>query len=824
LKKLTCSIFLFSFDPKIYVIMKLFYVTLALFSVQMLFGQLSEERLSKLLSEGSLKELVDANTELMVQGSHYHAMLIASKMVDMEPDNANFNYRKGRSMLSLGEAPSKALPYFIKGASLTSRIYNSASHEEKNAPNDAFYWLAKCYHLEQDLDNAEVNYQKYLDIEVHIKVELRKYAQNGLQQVANARREAAAPRNYMVKNAGSQINGLNPDFASFVALDGSAIYFTSRRLWPNEANADVKDRNMNQHWESIFMSLKEGENWSTPTLLDFCTPENNYASVSVSKDERIIYTYNDNSGNGDIYMSNLVDGDFKTLEKVMIPRINTSDWEPHFVMSPDGNSIFFVSNRSGGYGGRDIWKLVKQSNGEWSRDPINLGAEINSEFDEDSPFLALDGKTLFYATNGPKSTGGFDIMKTRVNADGSFTSPENMGFPLNSTHDDIFFTTIGSGETGYFTSYRKGGFGEKDIYEVHMVTEKVEQVAMLRGVIKTQDGSTIPNDISAKLICSNCAEGEVESLPRMRDGVLLAPLEKGKNYELVYMQSGNELHKDKFSTSNDDKFQQIDLLYIIGVGPVVKNYFIDGTVVDSKTGKPVEGATVELITLSGAGVNQTFTTNADGKFVGKVLDGYNYGTEVTATFTVKKDGYIVQTEDKSFKLGTEEAIGLNFSFVPEKEEVVINDPIGLKPIYYDLDKSNIRDDAEVELNKIIRLMNENPDMVIELTSHTDCRHTAAYNQALSQRRAVSAVNYIKKGLKTNPGRITGKGMGETQPVNNCKCECEQSAQEVGMKKFRECEDEQAKNCSDDQHQANRRTEFRIVKSGAATKSAGPAKK
>lgn len=801
--------------------MKLFYVTLAFFSVQMLFGQLSDERLSKLLSEGSVKELVDQNTELMIQGNHYHAMLLANKLVEMDPDNANFNYRKGRSMLALGHTPESVLPVLLKGATQTTRVYNSASHTERNAPNDAFYWLAKCYHLVADLDNAEASYQKYLDVEVHKQVEMRKYAQNGLQQVANARREMAAPRNYVVKNAGPNINGVNPEYASFVALDGTAIYFTSRRMWPNEANKDVMDRSMNLHWEAIFMSLKEGDSWGVPTLLDFCTPENNYASVSVSKDERIIYTYNDKVANGDIYMSNLVDGSFKTIEKVTIPRVNTAAWEPHFVMSPDGNTIFFVSDRKGGFGGRDIWKLVKLSNGEWSRDPINLGPEINSEFDEDAPFVALDGKTLFFATNGPKSTGGFDIMKAVMNADGSFGAPENMGFPLNSTHDDLFFSTVGSGEVGYFTSYRKGGFGDKDIYEITLTNKKIEQVAMLRAVVKTKDGSPIPNDISARLICSNCSErGEVETFPRMRDGVILAPLEKGKNYELVYMQSGTEMHRDKFSTSNDDKFQQIDLLYIIGVGPVVKNYFFDGLVVDSKTGRPVEGATVELITLSGSNVNKSFTTNPDGKFRGDVLQGYNYGTDVTATFTIKKDGYIVQTVDRSFKLGADEGVAVRFEFVAKGVEVVINDIIKLDNIYYDLDKWNIRDDAEVELKKIIRLLNENPDMVIELTSHTDCRHTAAYNMTLSQRRAQAAVNYIRKGVKTNPNRISGKGMGESEPVNNCKCECEQSASEVGMKKFRECEDEQVKNCTDEQHQANRRTEFKIV-SGANTQPQQP---
>lgn len=792
--------------------MKLFYYTLAIFSFQFLFGQLSPERLEKLLSSGSVKELIEANTEQMIQGSHYHAMLLANKLVEMEPDNANFNYRKGRSMLAMGNTPESIMPFFLKGASEVNRTYDAISPKEKSAPTDALYWLALCYHQTMDLDNAEANYQKYLDNEVYKSVELRKYALNGLQQVANARKEKAAPKNFVVKNAGPMVNGKNPDYASYISLDGTSMYFTSRRLWSNEANAQVLDPRVNLHREAIFLSIKQKDgSWGTPKLMDFCVPEFNYASVSVSKDERVIYSYNDRVGGGDIYLSNLVDGEFKTYEKLMTPRVNTPAWEPHYVLSNDGKTIYFVSDRKGGLGGRDIWKLTQLANGEWSRDPINLGPEVNSPFDEDAPFIALDNKTLFFSSNGPKSTGGFDVLKTMMNADGTFAPAENMGYPINSTTDDLYFTTTGSGEYGYFTSYRKGGLGEKDIYEVTMTSQKIEQVAMLRAVVQTKDGSPIPSDISSKLICSNCTEtGETEILTRLRDGVIISPLEKGKNYELVYMQSGTKLHEEKFKTNTDNKFQLVELMYIIGVGPVTKNYYINGKVTDSKSNAPIEGVAVELVALSGNKQNKSFTTNPDGKFEAKVLEGYIYGTEVTGTFTLKKDGYIVQTVDKTFKLGVEAAVALNFSFVADQPGPVPPGPLALGIIYYDLNKWEIRDDAQEELNKIIRLMNENPEMVIELTSHTDCRSSAAYNLTLSQKRAQAAVTYIRKGLKSNPNRITGKGVGESELKNNCKCECEQSTSAIGTKKFRECEDEQAKNCTTEQHQENRRTEFKIV--------------
>ncbi len=793
--------------------MKFFYTTILLLSAQILIGQMSGERLQQLIETGSKRDLVQTNTDFLIQGNFYQASLISDKLVQMEPDNSNFNYRMGRAMMGLSNDPSLSLPYLIKGANSTRKNYDAQSPNEKSAPYDVYYFLGKCYHLNGDLNKAEEFYQKFLDTEKDKKSVLRRYANLGLEQITVAKREMASAKNYVIQNVGGAINGANPDYASIVALDGSSLYFTSRRLWVNGGNAENMDMYLNLHWEDIYVSFNEDGTWSTPQILDFCTPNNNQASVSISKDERQVYTYNDLSGNGDIYVSNFIKGEFKTLEKLSIPRINTTSWEPHFVMSPDGNTIFFVSDREGGYGGRDIWRLELLSNGEWSRDPINMGPEINSSFDEDSPFISLDGRTLYFSTNGPLSMGGFDIMKSTMNANGTWSAPSNMGYPLNSTGDDLFFTTVASGEMGYLTSFRKGGFGEKDIYSVVLTNEKVEQVALLRGVVKTSDNSPIPADINARLICKNCAvAGDVELLPRLRDGVLIAPLEKCREYELVYYDRTTEIHRESFSTTCTDEFQQIDREYIIGGAPVVvENYKIYGTVVDDNTGKPVSNATVKLISLSGESSDKTYTTDADGKFVADVLDGYAFGTDVTASFKLEKSGYLVETLDKSFKLAGEKQVALNFRMVPLGEGSVLNVALEINPIYYDLDKSEIRDDAAVELDKVVRLLNDNPNLVMEIGSHTDCRHTAQYNMALSKRRADEAVKYIRARI-SNPSRVTGKGYGETQLVNNCACECEKNLSAIGMPAYRECEDAQmaGKNCGDNEHQMNRRTEFKVV--------------
>jgi len=801
--------------------MKLFYFAVFFFAAHFSFGQMSQEALDKLIESGSKRDLVHANTDYLIRGNFYQASLIADKLIQMEPDNSNFNYRKGRAMMGLSSDPTQALSFLVKGAVSTRKNYDAQSPNEDSSPYDVFYFLAKCYHANGDLDKAEEFYQKFLSTEKDKKSVLRRFAQLGLDQVANSRRELANSKNYQIINIGGAINGASPDYASVVALDGSSLYFTSRRLWSNGGNADQKDIYLNLHWEDIYVSYNNNGAWGTPEILDFCTPDNNQASVSISKDERQVYTYNDLSGGGDIYVSNFIKGEFKSLEKLTIPRINTTFWEPHFVMSPDGNTIFFVSNREGGFGGRDIYRLEREANGEWSREPINMGADINSQFDEDSPFISLDGQTMYFSSNGPKSTGGFDILKSRLNDNGTWSAPLNMGYPLNSTGDDIFFTSTASGEMGFFTSYRKGVFGDKDIYYVQLTEERVEQVALLRAVVKTSDGSPLPQDINARLICKNCSvAGEVELLPRLRDGVLISPLEKCREYELVYYNRTTEIHRETINTTCTEEFEQIDRLHILGSDGFVTNtgYSLMGTAVDDKTGKPVSNATVKLTNLSGQAMDKTYTTDEEGKFYADVLDGYSYGTDVSAGFKIDGKGYLLQTFDMTFKLAGDEVIALNFRLVSGDDGSLLNVAAEIKPIYYDLDKADIRDDAAVELDKVVRLLNDNPTLVIEIGSHTDCRHTAQYNMSLSQRRAAEAVKYIRARI-SNPSRVTGKGYGETQLVNNCACECEKSLSSIGMAAYRECEDAQmsGKNCGDNEHQMNRRTEFKIVSGGTTNR-------
>ena len=236
-------------------------------------------------------------------------------------------------------------------------------------------------------------------------------------------------------------------------------------------------------------------------MLEFCEADKNEATVAVSADERRVYIFKDTEGNGDIFYSDFTSNRFQKVKHLDNENINSDAWEPHITVTPDGQQMYFSSNREGGFGGRDIYRMVKLPNGEWS-EPMNLGPEINGPWDEDSPFIAVDNKTLYFASNGEKSMGGFDIFISVRDENNNWSNPINLGTPLNSTGDDLYYTTTMDGLTGYLTSFRKDGVGEKDIYEIKNDYLGLENIAVLKGEIEAINGD-LPEDVAVTVRCLN---------------------------------------------------------------------------------------------------------------------------------------------------------------------------------------------------------------------------------------------------------------------------------------------------------------------------------
>jgi tetratricopeptide (TPR) repeat protein len=527
------------------------------------FSQLTDEQVFKLINEGSEQELVSENSRMMQEGMLYHAEMVADKLLTFKPESANYNYRKGFLTLEIRKDYMAAIPYFEKAILNTDPNYDSYGISEKSAPTDAFFHLATCHHLNEDIDKAKIYYAKFIESSKP-KSELIPVAKLRLIQCDLAKEAMANPVNVYLKNVGNVVNNEFPDYAPVISLDGTSLYYTSRRPWQDGKTEAFRDPAINQYPEDVYVSYMNvvDSSWMEPIRLDFCLPKRNEATIAVSTDERRIYLYEDSTGSGDIYYTDFYASKFNDITMVKDKDINTKYWETHCMVSHDRSRMFFSSDRPGGYGGRDIYMSKRKADSTWSN-PVNLGAKVNTANDEDSPFVSVDNKMLYFSSNGDKSIGGFDILVCDLLEDGNWSESRNLGYPFNSTNDDIFYTTTIDGLRGYMTSFRKDGHGEKDIYEIHNDFLGVKNLAVFKGVIKTVDESPLPEDfaINIKLRCEDCDEFEKNRtiFPRLRDGMFMTGLKPCKTYKIAYYNASdnNTMYEESFTTKCDQAYQEI---------------------------------------------------------------------------------------------------------------------------------------------------------------------------------------------------------------------------------------------------------------------------
>ncbi len=543
------------------------FFSLLLCAVNTVFSQRNENEINTFIKGADEKELLEMNSNLLMEGMFYFSDLVIDKLLILKPESSNYNYRKGFSTLEVYKDYQKAIPYFEKAIKSINNNYDMFSINENNAPSDAYFYLGKCYHLNEEIDKAEENYKKFKEFS-RKKSELLPEVDLRLAQCIEARKHMQNPAKVFINNVGSEVNTQFPEYSAVISLDGTALYFTSRRPWPRKLSEDFKDHNYNLYPEDVYVSYQDYDrNWLEPLRLKFCAPGRNEATVGVSPDERKIFLYLDSTGNGDIYYSDFYKARFNEIHKLDVPGVNTEYWEAHAVISQDKSRFYFVSNRPQGYGGRDIYYCNNLGDDQWS-EPINMGPNINTPYDEDSPFISIDNKVLYYSSNGPKSIGGFDIMRANLDQSGNWSPGENLGYPFNSTNDDIYYTTTVDGLKGYMTSFRKNGEGEKDIYEIHNEYLGLQNLTVFSGNITSSDGKEIDENliIQVQVKCIDCDKNETRIIyPRPRDGFFISGLEPCKSYSVDYhsLRDTKTIYHDAFKTSCDTNYRVVKRNLII---------------------------------------------------------------------------------------------------------------------------------------------------------------------------------------------------------------------------------------------------------------------
>lgn len=531
-------------------------------------AQPTDKELEEAMANASFKEKWEVANHLFEEKMYYHSLKIWKNLAEDQPENANVNYHIGRCYLESNTEKTQALPFLEKVKGNIDKRWNPYSHLETKAPIDAWFYLGKAYHLDYQFDQAIQAFTTFQS-EAHRKHYLQDQAKLEITMCNNAKDYIAnKTERVRIENIGSTINSEYSDFSPVLSLDEKVLYFTSRRLRNDSSNFGEINPNDGKYFEDVYVSYKDRDGkWQAPKVIDDLSyPNRNEATIGVSADGQTLYVYIDDEGDGNIYAAELLDTVFGDL--VYQTAINSTSWETHATLSADGNTLYFVSDREteNSMGGRDIYRVVKLPNGEWSK-PLNLGPPINTPFDEDSPFLQADGKTLFYSSNGPKSMGGFDIFQSELDEEtNSWNVPKNLGYPINTVDDDVFFIVSADGKKGYYSSVHEvmseghgnlEGYGEKDIYEVIFEEEGDVDVAILKGYISTSDNEPLPSGVT--ILAYDLTEGTAPLLyrPRQTDGGYVLNLKPCHEYKVEYLLNESKFYETQFDVPCNSGYQVI---------------------------------------------------------------------------------------------------------------------------------------------------------------------------------------------------------------------------------------------------------------------------
>ncbi|MBK8701497.1 MAG: OmpA family protein [Saprospiraceae bacterium] len=615
---------------------------------------------ASMLGEKEMKLYQEA-VKLVRQGKLNDAEKKFNKLLQKVPGFYEAELRKGAMYFDQGLFDKAALSFDLV-------IGKSPEYDAE------MYYAAAVNALQQKEEIKAVDYYKtYLEKGQPEAVRASKIAQEikTLTFRIDARKN---PKPFQPKPLEGLINSKNSEYLPFPSLDGKTMIFT-RRL---------------DGQEDLYISkLGDAGTWSVPESIEIINTSDNEAAHTMSADGRtIIFTGCNNKTTGfgscDLYWSSLENGQF-TRPVNMGPRVNTPAWESQPCLVEDGNALIFASNRRGGYGGNDLWITRKQRDGKWNL-PNNLGPEINTPQHEESPFLHRDGHTLYFRSNGHIGMGGFDLFVSRWSKNRKeWTTPENLGYPINTEGDEGSLTVDRHGINAFFAS---------DILSFQ--TDR-KQLDILTFVLP--------------------AESRPEAVSFVQ--VVVSDFESGKPLEAGYV------------------------------------------LLDVETGD----------TLSSGNAIQ-------GSFMSTIISGHNYGLRISM------DGYLFHSEN----FNTTDSLDTHHPFVLhvalKHVSAATPKPIVLHNIFFVSGSAELLPASGNELDALAALLNQNADMDIRITGHTDNVGEEKSNQQLSEARARSVQQALSdRGI--TKARLLIEGKGESEPI--------------------------ADNETAEGRSQNRRTEFTIVK-------------
>lgn len=533
--------------------------------------------------------------------------------------------------------------------------YRSAVRIDSLFYKPIFFNMANAEMMSGDYYNALIHFNVYLLQPGMSKKNMISAAKN----VINCEFALTSMKNPVPFNpvsVGNAINTSDDEYWPSITADGQTLMFT------RQTNTGRGAFGITSQQEDFYISYYSNNSWQKAFNAGYPlnTQQNEGAQTLSSNGNYMYFTACDRPaglGSCDLYFSSFSDGKWSTPSNLKWP-VNTTSWESQPSISSDGNTLFFISSRPGGIGGKDIWYSKQDDKNLWTY-PVNMGTTVNTEADEMSPFIHFDGKTLYFASNGRPGMGGFDIYMTRMNTDSTWSEPQNLGYPINTYNDEMGLVIESNGQKAYFSSARDNQNG-KDIFTFDLYE------------------SARPAPVS----------------------------------------------------------------------------YLKGKVYDKETGKLLS-ADYELVNLSTGKLIVSGTTGSSGSFMVCLPSGINYG------ISVKEPGYLFYSDNFMFE--GQHTIAEPYIKKINLNPIKIGEKMLLSNVFYETDSWELKKESVTELNNLVNLILSNKDLVMEIGGYTDSTGSDTYNMTLSEKRALSVVNYlINKGISVD--RLKYKGYGNSSPV------------------------------------------------------------
>ena len=612
----------------------------------------------------TVKELIAVGDKFNSKKDYKNAIKAYSDALAINPDEASLNFKLGLAYL-YSDTKSKAAKFIDMAYRLNPSINPKIDYYLGIAFQNINEYKKAIQHFE-GFKKSNPNIASIADakiMECHIADSLSQYELN-----------------VIIENMGNEVNTPFDEHSPILSADGNTLIFTSNR--PDTPQGKEKP-------DDVFIITKSNNRWSVPKKISVnINTKFSDAAASLSPDGKTLFLYSE-LGAGDIYTSTF-DGKDWTEPKPLNKNINTAlNWETCATVSTDGKKLYFASSRDGGYGELDIYVSELDSHGQWGK-AINLGTKINTPGNEDSPFIHYDGVSLYFSSDGHAGLGNSDIFISELKKE-KWAKPENIGYPINLSEYDGFFTISRDKKIGYYSTVKEGGLGGVDIYSIKFLEPKYK--------------------------------------PKPPPPVVVAEKKKPVNQNYI-----------------DASVQKLRDQKVVTV--------LRGKVIDENSAAPLNAIVTLVDNETGKIYSKIFTDPVSGDFELFIPHGGNYGV------TTESQGYLFNSINFSLpKFAEYQEIDTHIIMVRAE----VGSKVVLRNIFFDIGKFNLKDQSISEVEKVLDLLLNNPQLKVQINGHTDNAESVATNKSLSLKRASAVVDMlISKGVEQ--ARVSAKGYGPERPI------------------------------------------------------------